>query len=328
MKTIKTFIMLCAAATLFATNAHTKEIRKDIIVNSSRGIMTAPLWIAEAKGYFQQEGLNVKIRGLSSGKAAFAAMLNKTDIDISTAADTPIVFHSFKRNDFVIIAAMANSDLAIKILVRQDKGIKKPLDLIGKKIGLIKGSAAQFFLDVFLTHKGVLPSKVKVISLKPPELPQALADGRVEAICVWEPYISNAKKLLGKKVLIMPSRGVHQMSMFLVARKLFAKTNPVTIKRFLKAIEKAEDFIQKNEEESINIIVQRLNANKGLTALFWQDYRFQLILDQSILVALEDIARWIIKEHLTGKQEVPNYLDFIYMDPLEQVNPSAVTIIR
>jgi hypothetical protein len=53
-----------------------------------------------------------------------------------------------------------------------------------------------------------------------------------------------------------------------------------------------------------------------------------LVLDQSILVSLEDEARWAMNERLTDKKEIPNYLDFIYVDALEQAKPETVTIIR
>ena len=41
-----------------------------------------------------------------------------------------------------------------------------------------------------------------------------------------------------------------------------------------------------------------------------------------------DEARWAIREELADKEEVPDYLDFIYIDALEEVKPEAVTIIR
>lgn len=52
------------------------------------------------------------------------------------------------------------------------------------------------------------------------------------------------------------------------------------------------------------------------------------MLDQTILMSLEDEARWAMREGLTDKKEPPNYLDFIYVDALEQVKPETVTIIR
>ena len=62
--------------------------------------------------------------------------------------------------------------------------------------------------------------------------------------------------------------------------------------------------------------------------MIWAEFSFQLLLDQTILVSMEDEARWAMKEGLTDKKEVPNYLDFIFMDALELVKPEAVTIIR
>jgi NitT/TauT family transport system substrate-binding protein len=46
------------------------------------------------------------------------------------------------------------------------------------------------------------------------------------------------------------------------------------------------------------------------------------------LIAFEDQARWRIKNNLTDKKDVPNYLNFIYLDALEGVKPEAVTIIH
>lgn len=97
---------------------------------------------------------------------------------------------------------------------------------------------------------------------------------------------------------------------------------------FLKAIEKGEKFIQENKEEAITIVSERLKVDKEIATTVWDDFDFQLILDQSIFISLEAEARWAIREGLTEKKEVPNYFDFIYTDALEDINPEAVTIIR
>lgn len=84
--------------------------------------LTALVWVAENKGYFQKENLEVKIKEFDSGKASFNAMINSKNTDICTVAQTPIMFHSFKRSDFSIIAAMVHSDKDVKVLVRQACG--------------------------------------------------------------------------------------------------------------------------------------------------------------------------------------------------------------
>jgi len=304
------------------------EITREVILGCERSLLTAPVWVAENKGYFQEEGLNVIIEGFDSGKASLAAMLANEDIDICTVAQTPIMFHSFDRDDFVIVAAMVYSDNDVKVLARQDKGVTNPPDLRGKKVGITKGSTGQFFLDLFLIHNGVSSSEVETIDFDPSELSQALVDGRVDAICTWEPHILNAKRLLGKKALVLPSEGIYREDFYFVANKNFVENNPETIKSFLRAIEEGEEFIQENEEGAVNIVSERLELDEEFTALLWSEFDFHLILDQSIITSLEDEARWAIRSSLADKTEVPNYLDYIYLDALEEVKPEAVTIIR
>ena len=67
--------------------------------------------------------------------------------------------------------------------------------------------------------------------------------------------------------------------------------------------------------------------DKETTALIWESFSFKLFLDQTIPITLEDEARWAIKEGLVDKKDVPNYLDYIYVDALKEAKPEAVTII-
>jgi len=300
-----------------------------IILGCETSLPASPAWIAENKGYFQEEGLNVKIKEFGSGRTALATMLKDGNLDIVTAAQTPVVFNSFHRNDYAIIAAMVNSDNDVKILARQDKGIKNPSDLKGKRIGITKGSTGQFFLVLFLAHNNLDLSEVEIVDLEAPDLSQALVDERVDAISTWEPHILNTRKVLGKKAIILSEPGsIFREDFYFIASGNFIKNNPETLKGFLKAIEKAEVFIQKNKENAMNIISERLKIDEDLINSIWDDFKFGLLLDQTVLISLEDEARWAINAGLTDKTEIPNYLNYIYTDALKEVKPKAVTIIR
>ena len=60
----------------------------------------------------------------------------------------------------------------------------------------------------------------------------------------------------------------------------------------------------------------------------WSQNQFSLSLDQSLITAMEDEARWMIKNNLTTEKQVPDFLDYIYEDGLKAVKPEAVNIIR
>ncbi len=58
------------------------------------------------------------------------------------------------------------------------------------------------------------------------------------------------------------------------------------------------------------------------------DYTFDIRLGQSLLLSLETEARWAIRNRLTDKREVPNFLPLMYTKGLEAVDPDAITLIH
>jgi ABC-type nitrate/sulfonate/bicarbonate transport system substrate-binding protein len=307
-------------------NRNAPQQVEKIIVGAEMVPHASPLWIAEHKGYFREEGLTVEIREFDSGRTALRTMLTTEGIDIVTAAQTPVFSNSFTRNDYAIIGNMVYSDNDVKILARQDRGIKAPSDLKGKIVGITAGSSGHFFLGLFLAHQRLSMSDVKTIDMEAARLSQALVDGQVDAIATWEPQIYKAGKALGNKGLILPSGGMYREDFYFIARKDFIKNHPEALKRFLRAIKKGEEYIQKNSKEAMDIVTQRLKMEEEILTATWGYFQFKLSLDQPILLSLEDGARWAIRNKLTDATKVPNYLDYIYADALKEVNPSAVTM--
>jgi sulfonate transport system substrate-binding protein len=178
-------------------------------LGAETSLLNAAVWIAEDKGYFEKEGLDIEIKEFTSGKASFNDMLNGGG-DISTVAPTPIMFNSFKRQDFSIIATFVYSDNDFKVIARKDSGISQAKDLKGKKVGIVDGSTSQFFLSAFLTLRGLKDSDVETIDFESADLPRALNDGKVDVIVIWEPHVYNAGELLGSNAIRLPSSEVYR----------------------------------------------------------------------------------------------------------------------
>jgi NitT/TauT family transport system substrate-binding protein len=66
----------------------------------------------------------------------------------------------------------------------------------------------------------------------------------------------------------------------------------------------------------MGIIAPYIGMDRSQLAELWDIYNFKITLGQSLLVTLEDQARWAIENELTDKTEVPNYLNYIYYDAL------------
>lgn len=304
-------------------------VEKIIVGVDFSDILSTPVLIAENQGYFRDEGLDVQIAEYPSGRTALATMVAQNNIDIVTAAQTPVMYNSFSNKNYVIAAGMAYSyEAGSLMLARQDKGIKTAADLNGKKIGTPIGSTGHFFINLFLIYNDLKKSDIEIIDIEANKLPQALAENQVDAIAVWEPQIYNAQKLLGEKAILLPSNNIYRVDFYLISSTNFANNRPHVLVQFLKAVDKAQNFIRQNKATSMDIISSRMHLDKNAVVALWDKYEFKLFLDQPILNDLENEARWAIREGLTDKKEIPNYLNYIYINALEEIKPDAVTIIR
>ncbi len=335
MKKISSLILITITVSLglwyyfnqYQSKPYTGPIEKVTVGISATSLLPSLIHVADEKGFFLEEGIDLTIKGYPTGKAALEATL-KEEVNIGTVADPPIVFSSFKRNDFIVFAGILDSAQHAKALARKDSGIKTPQDLVGKKVATTIGTTAHFFMDIFLTFNNLDFTSIELVNLKPKEMVNAITNNEVDAIFAWEPNITNAQKLLGNNAILLPSDVGYNSTFNLVSKKDYLKTNPELAKRVLKALIKAEKFAKNNRRETINIIASRLKTDRQIIDQLWDGYKFGVTLSQSLVLTLEDQARWAIKNKFVQADKSPNYLDYIYFDALENVKPEAITIVR
>jgi NitT/TauT family transport system substrate-binding protein len=140
--------------------------------------------------------------------------------------------------------------------------------------------------------------------------------------------MTKARKTLGHQAATFYAEGLYSPSFLIATRQDYAKANPEIIQRVLQSLVNASQFIHKNPDQSRVIVAKYLGMDKSLLDELSAHYHFNITLDQSLLLTLENQAKWAIKNKLTDQTKVPNYLDFIYLDALATIRPEGVTIIR
>ena len=78
---------------------------------------------------------------------------------------------------------------------------------------------------------------------------------------------------------------------------------------------------------SKQMVRNALNDSDAYVQEVWSENQFTLTLDQSLILAMEDQTRWMVRNNLTVSP-VPNFLNYVYLDGLETVDPGSVNIIR
>ena len=153
----------------------------------SKSPLSLPLYVAQDKDYFAMEGLDVTLTECIAGQRCLRDVFEGR-ADIATVTELPVVFSSFDRTDYAVVATFSSTSDDLKLVARRDAGITGPLELAGKRIGLVLGTSGQYFLDLFLLTVGVDSRGLSIVGLQPEEAVNALQSGKVDAIAIWEPY--------------------------------------------------------------------------------------------------------------------------------------------
>ena len=302
---------------------YTGDLEK-ITLAAYAGETTALVYIAQAQGYFKKNGLDVTIKDYESGKAACDAFITG-EADISTSADFVFVSNSFNHTDLRVLGTIATFETK-ELVARKDKGIITTDDLRGKRIGVTKKSGGEFSLGVFLTFNNISPQDVELVDLKPSEIAKAVVNGDIDAGFTWDPYVYNMKQALGDNAISWP--GYSDFYFVVLTKKDWIEKNPKAALALMKSMLEAEDYVKENSEQSKEFVRKRFNYELDYIDYSWPKQKYAVVLPQVILFTFEDQARWRIRQGLTDATEIPNYLNFIYMNALEEVKPEAVTIIH
>lgn len=285
-------------------------------------------FVALEKGYFAAHGLEVTRTDYPSGKRALEEGLLAGKADIAWANEVPVAFSGFGHSDFRVLASTLSSDNANRIIARRDAGIRKPEDLRGKRIGTQKGSAVHFFLHLFLLEHGLAEKDVKLSFFKAEELPTALAEGKIDAMSMREPFISQAQAQLGGNAIIFQEPGLYEQMDVMLIRDSTLKRNPQIAAKALGAMLDAETFVTAHPRETLAITAKFLQVEPSSIEGVLSDFKARVALSQSLLVLLESEARWAIRSSLVSEKAVPDYLSLFHTESLRDLHPEAVTVVR
>ena len=79
--------------------------------------------------------------------------------------------------------------------------IHRPADLRGKRVGVFKGSTAQFGLLMLMRQHGLQRHSLTTVFLTPEEQMAALKDRKIDAAMVWEPWMQRMIHNLGARLI-------------------------------------------------------------------------------------------------------------------------------
>lgn len=281
--------------------------------------------VAQEQGFFDKQGLSVEVSNFTSGKQCLETVMGGA-ADIATTAEAPTTAATMAQQPIAFLARMEYSDL--KTLTNVSANVTSLADLKGKRIGFTAGTGGEVYTMAVLKEASLSSDDVTLINLRPQEMLAALSSDSIDAYNTWEPHVSNGKKTLGQKVSQLDTQGIYSETFNIVTTIDYLEQNPIVAEKFMQSLIDAEAWMKSNREDAITLVAKTVDMKREDLAPIWDDYIYEVVLDQKVLDILDTHAAWRLESgnHPDGVTAVPDFTSIIYPEPLRAVAPERVKL--
>jgi len=245
----------------------------------------APILMAEAKGFFKDEGIEHKtvdggpgknpIPIVAVGQAQFGLATNGMMVVTARLAKDPV--------DVVAIGTLfQQAPSAYLSIAAADAPAPKPKDMEGKTVGVQNGS--EFMFHAFTRKNGVDESKVKLVQVNATVEP--LMVGKIDFFSGWvvnqtyqveqesvKPDAPPTVKGKTWKAMRFAEYGIPAYTDVIFTSSDLLKKNPELVRRYLKAVARGMQYVIDHPDESAELLAKFPGQIEDVNKLKW---RFKL----------------------------------------------------
>lgn len=302
--------IICIVLSVFLTGCSSEKKETIQSVQIKFGVLpalqTLPLFVARDMGYFEAENIEVEL-----------VMFNTaTDKDIAITGGaidgyfgdllTPAVIEN-NGVDITIVARNYSTDFdrrMFAILTKPGSEYTTAADLKGIPIAVSSNSVIEYVTELLLSNRGlanddIAYAEVKNIGLRM----QMLMSGQIEAATLPEPLVTAA--IAGGATLIAHDSALAVSQTILAFRSDFAISNGKSVTGFLKAIDRANEYINAHPDSVRTIMVSNIRLPEPLKNKYPVPRFPQLSLPDSSTIAT--VTSWLLDKNVIDKKL--NYSD-------------------
>ena len=177
-------VMVLSLAACGKTPAPVEPETETVTLNVAYMANWGSLWAvatADAKGYFAEEGITIKLTQFEDGPSEIAAM-KQGSMDVAFIGPGAHKLCSKGEAQVFLMQHMGDGDCIIGL-----NGIKTLEELKGKKVGYAAGTSSETILTTALASVGMTMEDIVAVSMDAPALTTAALSGQVDAIAAWSP---------------------------------------------------------------------------------------------------------------------------------------------
>ncbi len=305
-----------------ATLLSPAQAQDKVVLGAGIDATYGEIFVAVDKGFFSKRGVNAEYKTFEAGGMSIAAAAAGT-VQVGAAGELPGIKPFSDGAKIVYVATGLYTGRSGGTGVAA--GITKPEDLIGKKVGVLKGSTGELYQTLFF-RKHNLDGKVEVVNVAPPEMIPAMGRGDVQAIFIWEPWLTRLTQTVANSSVPWRynSDGVYELHWGYWFNKDFIDKTPDLAEKTLAALIEATDWINANKEEAAEIIAKPTRTPKADILKQMADLRYATDLKrQNVNHYQQNIIPFVMKQGLIKPADPNAFVEsFFYPQLMKKVAPN------
>ena len=302
----------------------------DVVIGNNFGHL--PMFIGAEKGYFKQHGVNAKmlvvdtgtdmVNAMHDGRAQIGDMSTTTYLKAVHAGE-PFKVVGLIMND----ATKDNCDTPLAIVTKKGRGIEAGRlgNLKGKKIGLARGQTSDEYFKMVLRRAKMKYEELTIENIWSQfGLAPALAEGKVDAVVSWEPYVTQVLTQVPDSYEVI--RGGQHMSYVMVATAHgpTIESKPELAKAIAAGLAQSSHFTRNNRDEAVEIFAKWVPGTDvaiGKKAI--QHISFDPRMSPNVMRAFENAEDEVLINTLKGapRLDVPSLFRPQFMAEVEKEHP-------
>jgi NitT/TauT family transport system substrate-binding protein len=292
------------------------------IAVGAASVASLPTWVAHDGGYFAREGVPAELIYIRGGPQTMSALISG-EVPFAQIYGGALVAAGLTGADVVIVAGLINQPFFSIITA---KGIDKPEDLRGKKIGISTfGSATDFALRLALKKWGIkADSEVSILQMRGvPEILPAMASGALHGGVMSPPTNMIAIRAGFKELAYLPQIGISFQHTSLATTRRYLEKNRPTALKVIRAYNSAIERIKADKAYTLKTLSKYMSTNDNVVL----DYSYNVgqplfrIPPYPTLEGIQAALDFLADKDPKAKQAQPK--DFVDISLLQEIEKAG-----
>jgi NitT/TauT family transport system substrate-binding protein len=232
------------------------------------------LLMGQSKGFFKEEGIDLKIGKAATGAGAITQLINGQQ-QAALGGISPVVTAVASNIPVQIVSGAVNDKPSpdgtqYQTMVPGDSPVKSFKDLAGKTVAVNSLKCCwEFWMREAVQKDGGDPNALRPVQLSFPDQITALKQGKVDAISTAQPYATELRQQGFRDVGDSPASAFDNPNngntVFYMA-KSFVADHPGIVDKWRRALQKSSDYANAHPDEVRATIIKQTSANPDLVA--------------------------------------------------------------